>query len=65
MTNLSVHYFGPIDPELTFPEMQSIPLDSLPRPRIGVLHTPQVISSFDNLRELFVINLKISKFFSV
>ena len=33
--------------ELIFPEMESILLNCLPRPRIGVFLVPQVISSFD------------------
>ena len=37
-----------------------IPLNCLPRPRVGVLHVPQVISSFDNTQDLIEINLKIS-----
>ena len=31
----------------TFPEIESILLNCLPRPRVGVLHVPPVISSFD------------------
>ena len=44
--------------ELTFPEMESILLNCLPRPRTGVLHVPQVISSFDNMQDLIEINIK-------
>ena len=33
-------------------------LNCLPRPRIGVLHFPQVICSFDNALELIEMNLK-------
>ena len=44
--------------ELTFPEMESILLNCLRRPRIGVLHVPQVISSFDNTQGVIEINLK-------
>ena len=44
--------------QLTFPEMESILLNCLPRPRIGVLHVPQVISSFDNTQDLIEINPK-------
>ena len=38
--------------------MESILLSCPPRPRIGVLHVPQVISSFDNTLDLIEINLK-------
>ena len=44
--------------QLTFPEMESILLNCLARPRVGVLHVPQVISSFDNTRDSIEINLK-------
>ena len=44
--------------QLTFPEIESILLNCLPRPPIGVLHIPQVISSYDNAREVIEINLK-------
>ena len=43
---------------MTFPEIESILLNPLPLPRIGVLHIPQVISSFDNAPELIEIELK-------
>ena len=39
--------------ELTLHEIKSVLLNCLPRPRMGVLHVPPVISSFDNARELF------------
>ena len=38
--------------------MESILLNCLPQPRIGVLHVPQVISSFNNTQDLIEINLK-------
>ena len=44
--------------QLTFPEMESILLNCLPRPCIGVLPVPQVISSFDNTQDLIEINVK-------
>ena len=44
--------------QLTFPEIESVLLNCLPRPRIGALHIPQVISSFDNTQELIEIYLK-------
>ena len=37
--------------------MESILLNCLPRPRVGVLHVPQVISSFDNMQDLIEIDL--------
>ena len=43
--------------KLAFLEMESIPLNCLPRPRVGVLHVPQVISSFDNTQDLIEIDL--------
>ena len=43
---------------MTFPEMKSILLNCLPRLRAGVLHVPQVISSFDNTQDLIEINLR-------
>ena len=44
--------------QLTFPEIESILLNCLPRPRVGVLHVPQVISSFDNMQDLIEIDIK-------
>ena len=44
--------------ELTFPEIESILLNCLSRPGMGVLHVPQVISSPDNARDLIEISLK-------
>ena len=38
--------------------MESVLLNCLPRPRVGVSHVPQVISSFDNTQYLIKINLK-------
>ena len=38
--------------------MESILLNCLPRPPVGVLHVPQVISSFNNMQDLIEINLK-------
>ena len=49
--------------ELIFPEIKSIPQNCLPRPRIDVLDIIQVISSFDNIRELIEINPKKDKGF--
>ena len=49
--------------QLTFPEIKSILLICLPRPRSGVLHIPQVISNFDSARELIEINLKRDNYF--
>ena len=48
---------------LTFPEIESILLNCLPRPCIGDLHVPQVVSSFDNGQELAEINLKKNNYF--
>ena len=47
----------------TFPEIESILLNGLPRPRICALHSPQVISSFDNAPELIEIDLKKNNYF--
>ena len=44
--------------QLTSPKIESILLNCLPRPCIGALHIPQVISSFDNTAELTEIDLK-------
>ena len=45
--------------ELTFPEVMSVLLKCLPRPRLGVLHIiPLVISDLDNARDLIEIDLK-------
>ena len=44
--------------QLAFPEIMSILLKCLPRPRLGVLHSPLVISDLDNARDLIEINLK-------
>ena len=44
--------------QLTFPEIELVLLDCLPRPRIGVLHFPQVIRGFDT-RELHEMSLKL------
>ena len=49
--------------ELIFPDIKSIPQNCLPRPRIDVLDIMQVISSFDNIRELIEINPKKDKGF--
>ena len=50
--------------QLTFPEIESILLNCHLRPRIGVLHFPQVISSsFDNALELIETNLKKDNYF--
>ena len=48
---------------MTFPEIESILLNRLPLPRIGVLQIPQVISSFDNTPELIEIDLKKDNYF--
>ena len=37
--------------------MESVLLNCLPRRRVDVLHVPQVISSFDNTRDLTEIDL--------
>ena len=44
--------------QLTFPEIISVLLKCLPRPRLGVLHVPLVISGLENTRDLIEINLK-------
>ena len=44
--------------ELTFLENESVRLNCLPLPRIGVLHFPQVISRFDNTSDLIEMNLR-------
>ena len=44
--------------ELTFPEIESVLLNCLPRPPFGGLHFPQVVSSFDNTRDSIQINVK-------
>ena len=44
--------------QLTFPEIISVLLKCLPRPRIGVVHVPLVISGLDNARDLIQIDLK-------
>ena len=49
--------------ELTFPVIESILLNCLPRPRIGASQIPQVISSFDNVPELIEIDLKTDNYF--
>ena len=49
--------------ELTFPEIELILLNCLPRPPSGVLHIPQVISSFNNTRESIQINSKKDNYF--
>ena len=49
---------GGHDGQLTFPEIMSVLLKCLPRPRLGVLHVPLVISDLDNARDLIEINLK-------
>ena len=41
----------------------SILLNCLSRPRIGVLHISQIISSFDNAPELIVMYLKKDNYF--
>ena len=38
--------------------MESVLLNCLPRPRIGVLHFPQVIRRFDNTSDLIEMSLK-------
>ena len=49
--------------QLNFAEIESILLNCLPRPRIGALHIPQVISSFDSAPELTEIDLKKNNYF--
>ena len=49
--------------ELTFPEIKSVPFNSLPRPRIHVLHISQAISSSENTRKLIDITLERDNFF--
>ena len=49
--------------KLTFPEIESILLSCLLRPRIGALHIPQVNNSFDNAPELIEIDLKKGNYF--
>ena len=48
---------------MTFHEIESILLNPLPLPRMGVLHIPQVIISFDNAPELIEIELKKDNYF--
>ena len=43
---------------LTFPEMEPVLLNCPPRPGIGVLPVPSVISSFDDTQELIEIEKK-------
>ena len=38
--------------QMTFPKIELIVVNCLPRPRTGVSHVPQVIDSFDNTRDL-------------
>ena len=42
---------------MTFPETESVLLNCLHRPRIGVLHFPQVISRFGNTLDLIEMSL--------
>ena len=49
--------------KLTFPEIESILLNCLPRPRMSVLHVPQVISDSHNAQDLIEISLKIDNYF--
>ena len=44
--------------QLTFPEIKSVLLKCLSRPRLGVLQVPLVISGLDNARDLIEITLK-------
>ena len=44
--------------QVPFPEIISVLLKCLPRPRLGVLHVPLVISGLENTRDLIEINLK-------
>ena len=43
--------------ELNSPKIKSVLLKCLPRPRLGVLHVPPVISGLENTRDLIQINL--------
>ena len=52
-----------IDQQLIFPEIESILLNCLPRPLVGVLHVPHVISSFDNTQEVIQVNLMKDNYF--
>ena len=49
--------------QLTFPDIKSILLNCLPRPRIGALHILQVISGFGNAPDLIEIDLKKANYF--
>ena len=49
--------------QLTFPEIESILLNCLRRPRIGASHIQQVIGGFDNAPELIEIDLKKDNYF--
>ena len=48
---------------MTFPAIESILLKCLHRPPIGAVHIPEVISNFDNARELVKINQKKNNYF--
>ena len=48
---------------MTFPDIMSVLLKCLPRPRLGVLHVPLVISGLDNARYVIEISLKKENYF--